>query len=193
MGDTEPRPTVLVVDDERGLTDLYAAWLSDEYDVRTAYGGEEALGKLEGVDVVVLDRRMPELSGDDVLARIDDRELDPYVAMVTAVEPDFDIVAMGFDDYVVKPVSREQLIETVEGLLALEECHETTRELFALSEKRAALETRKNEATLLESPEYRRLCERIERLQAQTDELVADLDEQEYRALMSDITASAVE
>jgi DNA-binding NtrC family response regulator len=194
MGETdEPRATVLVVDDERGLTDLYAAWLSGAYDVRTAYGGEEALRKMEGVDAVVLDRRMPDLSGDAVLARIADRGPDPYVAMVTAVEPDFDIVAMGFDDYVVKPVAREQLRRTVEQLLALEECQETTRELFALAEKRAALEARKNEAALRESPEYRRLCDRIERLQARTDELVTDLDEQSYRALLSDITAGAVE
>ena len=36
---TGETPTVLVVDDERDLADLYAAWLADEYEVRTAYGG----------------------------------------------------------------------------------------------------------------------------------------------------------
>ena len=39
---TEETPTVLLVDDERDLADLYAAWLADEYEIRTAYGGEEA-------------------------------------------------------------------------------------------------------------------------------------------------------
>jgi len=195
MGDAfaAGRAEVLIADDEGELADLYAVWLSEEYDVRTAYGGEEAIAKLDGVDVVILDRRMPEVSGDEVLAAIDEREESPYVAMVTAVEPDFDIVAMGFDDYLVKPVTREELVDTVDQLLSLERCHETTRELFALAEKRAALESRKSEEELHENAEYGRLLDRMDRLQEQTDQLVADLDEQSYRALMSDLTGTMMQ
>lgn len=82
-------PVVLVVDDEEDLANLYSQWLSDDYAVRTAYNGEQALERLdETVDVVLLDRRMPGLSGDDALNRIREREYDCRVAMVTAVDPD---------------------------------------------------------------------------------------------------------
>ena len=44
---TEPdQPTVLVVEDEQALIELYVRWLDDEYDVRTANGGREALEHL---------------------------------------------------------------------------------------------------------------------------------------------------
>ncbi|TKX52052.1 response regulator, partial [Halorubrum sp. SS7] len=64
---SEKPPLVLVVEDEPDLADLYAAWLGDEYRVRTAYGGREALDQLDEtddeVDAILLDRRMPGLSG----------------------------------------------------------------------------------------------------------------------------------
>ena len=67
MNDAE-EATVMLVDDEPTLVDLYETFLSGEYDVRTATGGTEALEVMdESVDVALLDRRMPELSGDEVL------------------------------------------------------------------------------------------------------------------------------
>ncbi len=82
-------PLVLVVEDEPDLADLYATWLRGEYRVRVAYGGREALEKLDDeVEVVLLDRRMPDLSGDEALKEIRERGFDCRVAMVTAVEPD---------------------------------------------------------------------------------------------------------
>ena len=58
---SEGTPTVLVVDDERDLADLYAAWLEMEYEVVTAYGGEEAIDTMDrSVDVALVDRLMPQ-------------------------------------------------------------------------------------------------------------------------------------
>jgi len=68
---------ILVVDDESRLADLYTVWLSDNHDVETAYSGEEAIQKVDGeTDIVFLDRRMPHMSGDDVLAAIRDQDVD---------------------------------------------------------------------------------------------------------------------
>ena len=104
---SDAQATVLVVDDNRAVADTYAAFLDGEYAVRTAYGGEAALEALDAsVDVMLLDRRMPDRSGDEVLAETNSRALDPRVVMLTAVDPDFDIVDMPFDAYVVKPVDR---------------------------------------------------------------------------------------
>ncbi len=175
--------TVLIVDDEPSITDLYALRLKGEYDVRTAYGGEEALEKVDGdVDVVLLDRRMPDLSGDEVLERIEERGLDPGVAMVTAVDPDFDILELGFDAYVVKPVPEEKLRETVETLIRRSSYDSKLQELTSLMSKRAALEAEISPDELDDHDEYRRLTERVEDLQAELDETVQELDEDDFSA-----------
>jgi len=171
-------PLVLVVEDERDLADLYATWLRDKYRVRVAYGGREAIEKLDDeVDVALLDRRMPDLSGDETLQAIRDEGVECRVAMVTAVEPDFDIVAMGFDDYLVKPVSRESLTDTVENLLLRNSYDEGIQDLFALSSKKALLESEKDPATLESNEEYQKLSERVAELRSELDETLASFDD----------------
>ena len=175
---SDASPLVLVVEDEPDLADLYATWLSSEYRVRTAYGGHEALDALDGdVDVVLLDRRMPGLSGDEVLETVRNRGIDCRVAMVTAVEPDFDIVAMGFDDYLVKPVTKDALRETVSTLCTRSAYDEGVQELFSLASKKALLESEKGSTELDESEEYAELTAQIEALQADLDEAVSGIDD----------------
>jgi len=172
-------PLVLVVEDEPDLADLYATWLRDDYRVRVAYGGREALDELDDeIDVVLLDRRMPDLSGDEALEAIRDRGVDCRVAMVTAVEPDFDIVKMGFDDYLVKPVSRESLKETVENLLLRNTYDDGIQELFSLASKKAILESEKDAATLEEHEEYQKLSDRVGELRAQLDQALVEFDDE---------------
>lgn len=180
MGET----TILIVDDEPAVTDVYAAHLEDEYDVRTAYGGSEAVEQLdEDVDAVLLDRRMPGMSGDEVLEHIREEEYECRVAMVTAVDPDFDILGMGFDDYVVKPVSRDDLYETVDRLLTYSTYDETFQQYFSLVSKRAALQTSKSQSALETSEEYQELTERIDDLEAELDETLMDLEEEDFGAM----------
>ncbi|WP_424014798.1 HalX domain-containing protein [Halorubrum xinjiangense] len=189
---SETPPLVLVVEDEPDLADLYAAWLGDEYRVRTAYGGREALDQLDEaddeVDAILLDRRMPGLSGDEVLTAVRDRGIDCRVAMVTAVEPDFDILEMGFDDYLVKPVTSETLKETVEGLLRRGEYDTEVQELFSLTSKKAMLESEKSASDLADNEEYQRLTERIAELREQADESrdAVATDDEDYEKLFQD-------
>lgn len=170
--------TILVVDDETDIADLYTTWLEMDHDVRTAYGGGEALEKVdETVDIVFLDRQMPDHSGDEVLEGIHERDLDCRVVMVTAVDPDFDIVSMDFDDYLTKPVMREDLNETVESMLERDEYSETLQEYFALTSKKATLEAQKTPSELQESAEYQELAERVEELESEADTAVSGFDE----------------
>ncbi|MFT4922420.1 MAG: DNA-binding response OmpR family regulator, partial [Haloarculaceae archaeon] len=160
MTDSE-RATVLVVDDEPDVADAYAAQLQSEFAVRTAYSGQAALDRLgDSVDVVLLDRRMPGISGDEVLERIRERNLDCRVAMVTAVDPDFDIIEMPFDDYVIKPVSREDLFDTIDRLLDCSEYEEKLREYYALSAKHATLLDNKPDSELANSDDFSALEDR---------------------------------
>lgn len=168
---------VLVVDDEPELADLFAMWLDEEWDVRTAFDGESALEQMdETVDIVLLDRRMPGLSGDEVLERIRSKGYDCRVVMVTAVDPDFDIIDMGFDDYVVKPISKEQLRSTVESVLERREYSSSIMEFYSLVSKKAVLESEKSRAELAENDEFQDLRDRIEQLQCEVDEKLSSLE-----------------
>ncbi len=164
MSESE-RPVVLIVEDEPDVAETYKLWLRDDYEVRMAHDGDEGLELLdESVDVVLLDRMMPGLSGDEVLERIRDRDLECRVSMVTAVEPDFDILEMGFDAYLSKPIRSEQLHETVENLLERSEYDALLQEYYALVETQATLEASKSRAELSESEEYQELTEEVEAL-----------------------------
>jgi DNA-binding response OmpR family regulator len=169
------RPTVLVVEDEPDLAALYAEWLADDYDVRVAHGGREALNRLEkdGADVALLDRRMDGISGDEVLEAIRSRGHDCRAAMVTAVDPGFEVVDMPFDDYLAKPVSREGLCETVSGLVALKSYSELQLELSSKRVRRSVLRGEKRRAELAASEEFDRLEAEIEALEAELAEIEA--------------------
>jgi len=136
-------PRVLMVDDEKQVADAYALRLQDVADVTVAYGGREALSVVdEGrpPDVVLLDRHMPGLSGDEVLAELRERELTTRVIMVTAIDPDLGIVEMPFDDYLSKPVDRADLHAAID-----QQCqvlaYELLGEYFGLASTRAVLTT----------------------------------------------------
>ncbi|QLH79031.1 response regulator [Halosimplex rubrum] len=155
-------PTVLVVDDNRVIADTYAAFLADEYAVEAVYDGEAALDALgPAVEVVLLDRRMPGLSGDEVLARIEERALDCRVVMVTAVDPTVDVVDLPFDEYVVKPVGRPELVAVVEEMRRRATYDDALRRFLALASKKATLEANHGEAELADSEAYRRVEERL--------------------------------
>ena len=186
---TTPTPTVLLVEDERDLADTYAAWLDDDYDVQVAYDGESAMENLDDIDVVLLDRRLPGVTGDEVLAAIREREVDCQVAMVTAVEPDFDVFELGFDDYLVKPVFRDDLHELVDRLDRCATYDEDVQRHFALASKLAALEDYKSEEELRESEEYARLQNELAKLTERLAEQRQELTEDDYTALFRSTTS----
>lgn len=124
---------VLIVDDDEAVADTYSMWLEDDYNVRTAYSGREALEQIsDEVGVVLLDRRMPNLPGDEVLERIRDKDIDCMVSMLTAVKPNQNITELEFDEYLSKPVSKDELVSTVEELLFRDEMDEETQEYLAM-------------------------------------------------------------
>ncbi|MFB6183784.1 MAG: HalX domain-containing protein [Haloarculaceae archaeon] len=173
-------PVVLIVEDEPDVAETYNLWLADDYDVRMAQNGDEGLDALdESIDVVLLDRMMPGLSGDEVLERIRERGYDTRVAMVTAVEPDFDILEMGFDAYLCKPIRSEKLHETVENLLERSEYDELLTEYYSLVEKQATLEATKSGAELADSDEYNQLQERIEALREDLSTTLGGIEDDE--------------
>lgn len=162
--------TILVVDDEPEVVDAYALRLGQRYDeVRTAYGGEEALGATDDVvDVVLLDRRMP-YSGDTVLQEIRDQGYDCRVIMITAIDPDFSIADMPFDDYLCKPIDKDDLFAAVDQQLAAATFDDPLTEFFSLTAKLSVLEAERPPEQLEESSEYVRMQRRASELRAELD------------------------
>ncbi|WP_144798304.1 HalX domain-containing protein [Halorubrum depositum] len=181
-------PSVLVVEDEPDIAALYAGFLEGEYDVDLAETVAEAIDRVDAsVDVVLLDRRLPDGSGDDVLARIREAGYDCRVAMVTAVEPDFDIIGMGFDLYLTKPVSRSKLLAAIDTLLTRSEYDTLVQEAAALASKRAVLSSQKPAAQREGNEAYAELVDRLDDLDADIDDLGESLSSDDYRAMFRDL------
>lgn len=141
--ETTDETTVLIVEDEQSVLETYELYVETEgYDVRTAANGGEALVELGSeVDVVLLDRRMPGMSGDEVLEHILDWELECRVVMVTAVDPDEGIIEMGFDDYLAKPVSKAEVVDTIEQLVLFDRYEQLLSEYHSLTKTYATLKS----------------------------------------------------
>ncbi|WP_232700563.1 response regulator [Halobacterium wangiae] len=170
------RPVILIAEDEPSVAEGYGLWLGDQYEIRLATNGQEALEIVdETVDVVLLDRMMPHRSGVQVLAGIRERGIDCRVAMVTAVEPDFDVIEMGFDAYITKPPDRQELLDTIEQLLDRATLNSALQEYHSLMARKGALQAQKTEEELHESAEYQELLERIEVKRAEVDEDLGDM------------------
>lgn len=144
MDETEGKnlPKALLVDDEKEVADAYALRLRGLCEVETVYDGQSALSAIESneYDVLLLDRHMPGMSGDEVLDQLPDHGFSGRVIMVTAIDPGFDVLDMPFDDYLCKPVDREDVREAVS-----QQCtilgYETLGEYFSAESKRSVIET----------------------------------------------------
>ena len=177
---TDNAVSILVVDDEESVADAYALRLGSKYDsVETAYGGTETIRFIESndVDLLLLDRRMPEMSGDEVLDELRDRGYDCRVIMVTAVDPDFEIVEMPFDDYLQKPIEKENLFAAIEQQLHADEFDSGLEDYFAASSKIAVLEADKSDAQLEDNKKYQRLKAEAARLEAELEETIDGFDD----------------
>ena len=156
---------VLVVDDDPDMAGFLVRLLSQQgLQAETAYDGHEALAKIAAAapDLVLLDVQMPGLDGFEICRRLKSNEATALlpVVLVTALEDHASRVAgieAGADDFLSKPVRREELIARVKTLRRL---HETRKELEG---RRLASEIQEKEAIRKAFSRYLspRLAERV--------------------------------
>ena len=181
--------TVLLVEDEERLADHYAEVLNMDYDVVTAYSGTEALEIVDdSVDAVLLDRKMPGPAGGEVLEQLRERGYEYPVAMLTAVRPDWDIVAMRFDDYLLKPVDIQDLRDAVERLEALGGIEREKREYIRQNIKQASLEGQKDAAKLTSSEAFNELKSDLSDTGSELGDITADLSPAETELIIETIS-----
>ncbi|GGN87578.1 MULTISPECIES: response regulator [Haloarcula] len=168
---SETPETVLLADDDAGCRALYTAWLEADYEIRTAADGTAALEQMDDdVDLVVLDREMPRKDGEAVAAAIDAGDNDPFVVMISGVEPGVDLLDIPVDDYLTKPVQRESVLAVAERAATLSTCQARLQQFLALASRKECLETHVHPAELSESDAYRCVVRRLERERAAVEE-----------------------
>lgn len=171
LAEPDTEQVVLVADDHKRVSTMHTTWLSDEYTVRTASDGEETLRQLDtDVGVVVLDRRMPGLSGSEVLDWIRSQRYDIRVVMVTSEDVDLDVMDMGFDEYLMKPVRQDELRAVVADLFERREYSTELQTYLALQSKLALLRAEYPEETLDTNEEFQQLQTRLTELELSEDE-----------------------
>jgi len=171
LAEPDTEQVVLVADDHKRVSTMHTTWLSDEYTVRTASDGEETLRQLDtDVGVVVLDRRMPGLSGSEVLEWIRSQRYDIRVVMVTSEDVDLDVMEMGFDEYLMKPVRQDELRAVVADLFERREYSTELQTYLALQSKLALLRAEYPEETLDTNEEFQQLQTRLTELELSEDE-----------------------
>jgi len=117
---------VLLVEDEQPLVSLYKEYLKEEpLDITHASSGKEALKHLaqHEPDVILLDVRLPDMSGTEILDFIQERGLSSAVIMITAhgsINMAVETMRGGAYDFLVKPFNRQRLVQTLSAALKRE-------------------------------------------------------------------------
>ena len=126
------KPRVLIVDDEQVVCDLLHDELSGQgYLCATALTGNDALTKLamQDFDVVLLDIRLPGISGIEVLRKMQSHHRTTPAIMITAineVETAVETMQLGASDYIVKPFDLDRVNTSIRTVLDTKTClHET--------------------------------------------------------------------
>ena len=108
------RRRVLFIEDEPALRISYERFFRPRFDMTFASSGAEALARLaeESPDVVVLDMRLPDTDGVDLLRRIREARPDVPVIITTAyvsVEPQLHVLDLAHSAYLIKPFDLDEL------------------------------------------------------------------------------------
>jgi DNA-binding NtrC family response regulator len=171
--------TVLVIDDERNVRSLLAKVLaSDHVEVHAAASGAEGLQLADEVepDVVLLDLRLPDTGGIEVLTTLRSRHPDTAVIMMTAfgqIENVVEAMRLGASDYLEKPFDRlEKLRLAVDRTLQEAKARREIHRLHEMHEKRYGADQ-----LLGDSEPTRKLREMVRRLAASEARTVLILGE----------------
>lgn len=112
---------ILIVEDEEKISDIIKAYLEKEgFRVTVAGTGQKAIEALkDGFDLIILDLMLPDIPGEEICKAIRQDHDIPIIMLTAKTEEDDRIggLAMGADDYVVKPFSPREVVARVKALL----------------------------------------------------------------------------
>jgi PAS domain S-box-containing protein len=158
------KPSILIVDDEAVNRNVWSFVFREEgFEVQEAASGKEALDLARsGVDLIILDVNLPDLSGFEVCKRIkaDPATASASVVHLSAVFKDShdrtEGLEGGADAYLVKPVDHRELLATVRALLRIRAAEEAARR--AAEEWRATFDAITDAVCLLDAEGHIQRC-----------------------------------
>ena len=159
----EKKAKVLIVEDEKPLRDLLQSELSRSgYTVQTAPDGNEGLARYteETFNVVLLDIKMPEVGGVEVLRRMRQETNLPEIIMFTGhgdIETAVQCIKLGAYDYLTKPVKLDELE------LVIDKAYEKNRLRYENISLRLEMTKLDNHQVVGKSPEIRKVMEMVNR------------------------------
>lgn len=118
------KPTLLIVDDEPGIVETMKSYFSPQYDILTAYSGQEAVQKAENQpDLILLDINMPGMDGLSVCRTIRAHVACPILFLTARIESADQIIGFqaGADDYILKPFDLDELAARIAAHLRREQ------------------------------------------------------------------------
>ncbi len=130
MTKTQNTKTVLMIEDDTAIARVYTAYLEDDgYEVTHVDTGADALAALKS-DVpgaVLLDLKLPDMNGFDILEKIGAEQLPTAVIVVTgeaSMRTAIDAMKMGARDFVVKPCDKNRLLLTLKNVIETQQLRE---------------------------------------------------------------------
>lgn len=156
-------PCVLLAAVDRRLTEMYATWLTDSYDVRRAHDIDEFVRTFsDTIDVLVLDERFSMVTGVE-------ESLEETVScrsvLVVGDRPDIELFSMPWDDVLRKPLVQETLQETVDNQLRRMGEPTPDRRFASIEAKQQVLETIYPENVLEHAEAYQDMFATLTELQ----------------------------
>jgi DNA-binding response OmpR family regulator len=123
VGDRTAAPTLLIVDDDRALSEMLVELFTDEgYEVDAAYDAQQGLhrGLTGGYDALIVDRGLPVMDGVELIGVLRSRGVGTPILVLTARGATTDRVDgldAGAQDYLVKPFEVPELLARVRALV----------------------------------------------------------------------------
>ena len=127
--DKRVRRSILVCDDESDLLLMFQIHLESQYNVLTVVSGRECIDKIneikkknEKIDLVLLDYKLGDISGENVARKIREIEKNIKILMITAFELEDHVVKnmiknRYINDIINKPIQLEELSKKIENIL----------------------------------------------------------------------------
>jgi CheY-like chemotaxis protein len=131
--------------------------------------------EFETKDIRDLSQRTARKLDEETLRHVQETDIDCQVCIVSAVDPDFDLLEMEFDNYITKGAREEEVVEAVELLLALDELDDPLGEYWTKGRKRAVIKRELSRRKLNNHDGFQQLEVDIENLEAEHDDLLSNV------------------
>lgn len=114
---------ILIVDDDKSITTVFKMMLEEQdYNVHTASSGKEAISLTEpSYDLVILDIKLPDITGDEVAKVMKERGMADNIVLMTGypeLEDCIDSLGVGIQEILIKPISPDEVLRVAKEVLS---------------------------------------------------------------------------